>query len=168
MKKYELSDTRPLPPLMLVLGYAGLSPFVLLSVMMLHAAFVGPGLQSSSVFGLYTPYLFISYSAIILSFLSGTLWSRNGYAAESTKNELLLVGSNLLALIAWLALILVYFSSVMTLLAVSLLIAGFASVLLLERSIMTTNKSYWRLRLYLTSAVIATQLLVLFLLIEDL
>ena len=168
MKKYELSDTRPLPPLMLVLGYAGLSPFVLLSVMMLHAAFVGPGLQSSSVFGLYAPYLFISYSAIILSFLSGTLWSRNGYAAESTKNELLLVGSNLLALIAWLALILVYFSSVMTLLAVSLLIAGFASVLLLERSIMTTNKSYWRLRLYLTSAVIATQLLVLFLLIEDL
>ena len=168
MKKYEFSDTRPLPPLMLVLGYAGLSPFVLLSVMMLHAAFVGPGLQSSSVFGLYAPYLFISYSAIILSFLSGTLWSRNGYAAESTKNELLLVGSNLLALIAWLALILVYFSSVMTLLAVSLLIAGFASVLLLERSIMTTNKSYWRLRLYLTSAVIATQLLVLFLLIEDL
>lgn len=168
MKKNELSDIRPLPTLMSVLGYAGLGPFVLLSVMMLHAAFVGPGLQSSSVFGLYTPYLFISYSAIILSFLSGTLWSRNGYAAESTKNELLLVGSNLLALIAWLALILVYFSSVMTLLAVSLLIAGFASVLLLERSIMTTNKNYWRLRLYLTSAVIATQLLVLFLLIEDL
>ena len=110
----------------------------------------------------------ISYSAIILSFLSGTLWSRNGYAPESTKNKLLLLGSNLLALIAWLSLILVYFSSVMTLLAVSLLIAGFASVLLLERSIMTTKKSYWRLRLYLTSTVIATQLLVLFLLIEDL
>ena len=76
MKKNELSDIRPLHPLMLVIGYEGLGPFVLLSVMMLHAAFVGPGLQSSSVFGLYTPYLFISYSAIILSFLSGTLWSR--------------------------------------------------------------------------------------------
>ena len=168
MKKNKLSDARPLPPLMLVLGYAGLGPFVLLSVMMLHAAFVGPGLQSSSVFGLYTPYLFISYSAIILSFLSGTLWSRNGYAPESTQNELLLLGSNFLALIAWLALILVYFSSVMTMLAVSLLIAGFASVLLCERSIMVTNKSYWRLRLHLTGTVIATQLLVLFLLIEDL
>ena len=42
MKKNELSDIRPLPPLMLVLGYAGLGPFVLLSAMMLHAAFVGP------------------------------------------------------------------------------------------------------------------------------
>ena len=168
MKKNELPDIRPLPPLMVILGYGGLGPFVLLSVMMLHAAFVGPGLQSSSVFGLYTPYLFISYSAIILSFLSGTLWSRNGYAPESTQNEFLLLGSNLLALTAWLALILVYFSSVMTLLAVSLLIAGFASVLLFERSIMITNKSYWRLRLYLTGTVIATQLLVLFLLIEDL
>lgn len=168
MKKNELSDIRPLPPLMLVLGYAGLGPFVLLSAMMLHAAFVGPGLQSSSFFGLYTPYLFISYSAIILSFLSGTLWSRNGYAPESTQKELLLLGSNFLALIAWLALILVYFSSVMTMLAVSLLIAGFASVLLFERSMMITNKSYWRFRLYLTGTVIATQLLVLFLLIEDL
>jgi hypothetical protein len=56
----------------------------------------------------------------------------------------------------------------MTMLAVSLLIAGFASVLLFERSMMITNKSYWRLRLYLTGTVIATQLLVLFLLIEDL
>ena len=78
------------------------------------------------------------------------------------------MGSNFLALIAWLALILVYLSSVMTMLAVSLLIAGFASVLLIERSMMITNKSYWRLRLYLTGTVIATQLLVLFLLIEDL
>ena len=112
--------------------------------------------------------VFISYSAIILSFLSGTLWSRNGYASESTQKELLLLGSNFLALIAWLALILAYFSSVMTMLAVSLLIAGFASVLLFERSMMITNKSYWRLRLYITGTVIATQLLVLFLLIEDL
>lgn len=168
MKKNELCDARQMPPLMLALGCAGTIPFVLLSSMMVYATFIGIGLQSSSVLGLYTPYLFISYSAIILSFLSGTLWNRNEYSPESTQNELLLVVSNLLALTAWLALILVYFSSIMTLLAISLLIAGFASVLLIERSIMVTGKSYWRLRLYLTVVVIATQLLVLFLLIEDL
>lgn len=168
MKKNEISDRLPLTPMIPILGYAGLVPFVFLSIMMANAAFFGAGLQSSSILGLYTPYLFISYSAIILSFLAGTLWSRNQLDGDSAQNALLLLGSNFVALIAWLALILVYFSSIMTLLAVSLLIAGFASVLVMERSIMVEVVSYWKLRLHLTVIVIATQLLVLFLLVEDL
>ena len=168
MNKNEIPDRLSLTPMIPILGYAGLVPFVLLSIMMANAAFFGAGLQSSSILGLYTPYLFISYSAIILSFLSGTLWSRNQLDGDSAQNVLLLLGSNFVALIAWLALILVYFSSLMTLLAVSLLIAGFASVLVMERSIMVEVVSYWKLRLHLTVIVIATQLLVLFLLVEDL
>ena len=58
-----------------ILGYAGLVPF-LVPVYLMGQAFVSAtGLQSAAVFRLYAPYVFIAYSAVILSFLSGTVWA---------------------------------------------------------------------------------------------
>ncbi len=54
-----------------VLGFLGLVPFMLPSYLMANAALFGSGLQSAAIFGLYAPYVFIAYSAIILSFLGG-------------------------------------------------------------------------------------------------
>ena len=65
-----------MPSIMKVLGYAGLLPFLSTAVVMLNAVMNGPGLQSAAVFNLYAPYVFISYSAVILSFMAGTLWAK--------------------------------------------------------------------------------------------
>ena len=59
-----------------LLGDLGSLPFILLAGIMADAHFNGPGLHSASVLGLYAPYIFIAYSAVILSFLSGALWER--------------------------------------------------------------------------------------------
>ena len=58
------------------LGYLGLIPFLIPLWQMIEAVNIGVGVHSASVFGLYAPYIFISYSAIILSFLAGILWSK--------------------------------------------------------------------------------------------
>jgi len=54
--------------LMKILGYAGLVPFLVPGYLMGQAFFSAPGLQSAAIFGLYAPYVFIAYSAVILSF----------------------------------------------------------------------------------------------------
>jgi hypothetical protein len=53
-----------------MLGDLGSLPFILLAGLMANAHFNGPGLQSASLMGLYAPYVFIAYRAVILSFLS--------------------------------------------------------------------------------------------------
>jgi hypothetical protein len=80
---------------------------------------------------------------------------------------MILLVSNLLALTAWIALILALFSSLMTLLAVSLLIAGYTTMLLFERPLRLVYFRYWKLRLHLSAIVVAAHCLVMILLIQD-
>lgn len=129
----------------------------------------GVGVDSASVFGLYAPYIFISYSAIILSFLAGILWSKGKIDSQHKVSKAAIFFSNLIALSAWASLILINFSSMLTMFAVALLLGGFGSLLLAERAlnIDSQDTNYWRMRLLLTMIVIVVHALVLAFLIRE-
>jgi hypothetical protein len=151
------------------LGYLGLIPFLIPLWQMIEAVNIGVGIHSASVFGLYAPYIFISYSAIILSFLAGVLWSKGKIDSQHKVSKAAIIFSNLMALSAWASLILINYSSMMTMFAVALLLGGFGSLLLAERAlnIDSQDTNYWRMRLVLTMIVIVAHALVLAFLIRE-
>ena len=120
-----------------LLGDLGSLPFILLAGVMADAHFNGPGLHSASVLGLYAPYIFIAYSAVILSFLSGALWERERQRSRQAEPNRLatvtILFSNFIALSAWACLLLIYVAPIMTVFAICLLLAGFLSLLWVER-----------------------------------
>ncbi len=69
-------------------------------------------------FGLYAPYIFIAYSAVILSFMSGTLWASWQTTGNQSLAKPAVLMSNLLALSAWFALLFIYIAPIMTIFAV--------------------------------------------------
>ena len=144
------------------LGYLGLLPFLISASMLGNAAVFGLGSQSASLAGFYAPYVFISYSVVILSFVSGTLWGRIHSEVVDKSSSSMLLFSNVVCLSAWFSLLLTHVSHVMTLLALILLAIGYGSVLLVERFAGRDELSYWRLRRNLTIAVISLHALVLF------
>lgn len=130
------------------LGYAGLLPFVATAI----ASYWG-----ISVFGLEAADWFVRYSAVILVFLSGSLWGVVLNRSDSRLSLLILALSNVLALAAWLALGL---SDVYFLLCLTLLALGYAAVLGLEIALQETlyngiTPNYSLMRLTLTVIVIA-------------
>lgn len=152
--KYNLSS---------LLGDLGSLPFILLVGLMGNAHFSGPGLQSASVLGLYAPYVFIAYSAVILSFLSGALWERSRLAGANRLASVIILFSNFIALSAWACLLLIYVAPIMTLFAVCLLLAGFLSLLWVERltgAAELIGSSYWSMRLRITILVVLLHALV--------
>jgi len=154
--------------LMKILGYAGLVPFLVPGYLMGQAFFSAPGLQSAAIFGLYAPYVFIAYSAVILSFLSGTVWA---YARpmEGGLSRGAIVVSNLLALSAWLSLLLIYVAPIMTLFALCLLMAGYLGLLVIERQLgVPQTPDYWRLRIQLSVVVSLAHLLVILMMLAEL
>ncbi len=164
--------------IMLWLGGLGLIPFVIPVAAMIRAVSSDAGMQSAAVFGFYAPYVFVAYSAIILSFLSGVLWHSGRTLKTESMAKFGVIASNLIALTAWASLLMVYLSSLMTLLAITLLLCGYGILLLLERTLdadlngsldpSVTDARYWRMRLLLTAAVILFHSLVLIFLIGDL
>ena len=154
------------------LGDLGSLPFLLLALLMLQGFMSGAGLQSTAVFGLYAPYVFIAYSAVILSFLCGILWAtaRAGEANRLTNAAIVL--SNLLALSAWASLLLIYIAPVMTIFAVTLLLAGFLTVLWAERIVNgqsgESNRAYWLMRQRVTIVVALWHMMVIFMMIQEL
>jgi hypothetical protein len=146
-----------------LLGDLGSLPFILLAGLMASAHFNGPGLQSASVLGLYAPYVFIAYSAVILSFLSGALWERSRLAEPNRLASLTILLSNFIALSAWACLLLIYVAPIMTVFAVCLLLAGFLSLLWVERltgAAELIGSSYWSMRLRITILVLLLHALV--------
>jgi len=107
------------------LGYLGLIPFI-----------AGAGMMATnmSFLGLSGSQIFISYSVIILSFLSGVLWGRglSGGVTKSVPNRAALVASNVFALLVWGLLLQ---SSQSTHLVIVLLALGFGALWLCERRI---------------------------------
>lgn len=111
-----------LPPLAVVLGIAGLIPFL------------GCGLgavRPEPVGGEHTAMPLIAYSAVVLAFLGGVHW---GFvlegAQERAERERLVLGT-VPALLGWLALMLGIYGY--TLLALALLIAGFIGTAVVEQ-----------------------------------
>jgi len=146
-----------------LLGDLGSLPFILLAGIMADAHFNGPGLHSASVLGLYAPYVFIAYSAVILSFLSGALWERERERQRSRLDEpnrlatVTILFSNFIALSAWACLLLIYVAPIMTIFAICLLLAGFLSLLWVERltgAAALFSSSYWSMRLRITILVV--------------
>ena len=136
-------------------------------LLMLDGFWFGPGLQSAALFGLYVPYIFIAYSAVILSFMSGTLWASWQTVENGSLAKLIVLMSNLLALSAWCALLLIYVAPIMTIFAVTLLMLGFISLLWAERLANPVDEQYWRMRLSLTSLVTGLHLVVVALMLME-
>lgn len=154
------------------LGDLGSLPFTLLALLMVQGYLAGPGLQSTSVFGLYAPYVFIAYSAVILSFLCGTLWAAARVSEPGFLPNAAIVLSNLLALSAWASLLLNYVAPIMTIFAVTLLLAGFLSLLwaerLLARQVGELDRAYWSMRLRITALVAVWHIVVIYMMIQEL
>ncbi|MDA0795575.1 MAG: DUF3429 domain-containing protein [Proteobacteria bacterium] len=151
-----------------ILGYAGIIPFAIPVWLMIDGFWFGPGLQSAALFGLYAPYIFIAYSAVILSFMSGTLWANVQMTGNLSLVKPAVLMSNFLALSAWFALLLIYIAPIMTIFAVTLLMLGFISLLWAERIVDSGTEVYWRMRLSLTTIVTALHLVVAILMLMEL
>ena len=162
-----------------LLGDLGSLPFILLAGLMANAHFSGPGLHSAAVLGLYAPYVFIAYSAVILSFLSGALWEReresererSRLAEPNRLASVTILFSNFIALSAWACLLLIYVAPIMTIFAVCLLMAGFLSLLWVERltgAAELIGSSYWSMRLRITILVVLLHALVAALMLAEL
>jgi hypothetical protein len=151
-----------------ILGYAGIIPFAIPVWLMIDGFWFGPGLQSAALFGLYAPYIFIAYSAVILSFMSGTLWANVQMTSNLSLVKPAVLMSNFLALSAWFALLLIYIAPIMTIFAVTLLMLGFISLLWAERIVDSGTEVYWRMRLSLTTIVTALHLVVAILMLMEL
>ena len=158
-----------------LLGDLGSLPFILLAGLMANAHFSGPGLHSAAVLGLYAPYVFIAYSAVILSFLSGALWERererSRLAEPNSLASVTILFSNFIALSAWACLLLIYVAPILTIFAVCLLMAGFLSLLWVERltgAAELIGSSYWSMRLRITILVLLLHALVAALMLGEL
>ena len=150
------------------LGYAGTVPFLLPVYLMGQAFLSSKGLQSAALFGLYAPYVFIAYSAVILSFLSGTVWAY-ARSVDAVVSYGAILFSNLVALSAWLSMLLIYIAPIMTLFALCLLMAGYLGLLLIERLLeVPENAGYWHLRIQLTAVVALAHLAVILMMVAEL
>ncbi|MCL1037111.1 DUF3429 domain-containing protein [Shewanella submarina] len=129
-----------------LLGYAGLLPFVLAIIY---------SLTGSAEAEKVSTQVFVSYSAIILSFLCGALWHK--VRAANWSRPLLLV-TNILTLLGWACLAL---SPTLALLALTLC---YEVVLVIEQwADRDETREYLTLRRRLTAIVIGLHLLYLIL-----
>ena len=134
------------------LGVLGLVPFIA-STLTFHFDFYGHGFFAQSVF--------VAYSAVILSFLSGAIWGQVLEQPFQSKGKALLVGSNIVAILAWCGLLI--HQPHMSLL---LLLCGYISIFWLEvrwlKQIRPDQSFYPSLRFLLTLLVCAMHLLMLY------
>lgn len=142
---------------MLQLGYLGLIPFISGVAMMV---------TNVSFWGLSGSQIFVSYSVIILSFLSGVLWGRGltdnkSNEEQAVPNKMALIISNVFALLVWGLLLQ---SSQSTHLVIGLLAIGFGALWFCERRIYNdasadTDQGYPTMRRNLTASVVALHLI---------
>ncbi len=151
-----------------LLGSIGLVPFIVSVGSMVSGAWSGGGLQSASIFGLYAPYVFMAYSAIILSFLAGTLWGKWETFPSNRRSAAVLIFTNLTSLLAWVSLTVIHMSQFLSILAVAFLAAGYLGILGVERALKSSSRGYWNLRVSLTTVVVLLHWTTLYLMIDEL
>ena len=133
-------------PVIIGLGSLGLVPF---------GAAGGMVLLGLNFPGLDPLRAFMGYSAVILSFLAGTLWGKSISCAAADSARQLLILSNLLALLAWLALM----ADAAPTTGLAALAAGYSIILWVERRYdrslsAASDAGYQAMRNWLTVAVV--------------
>ena len=149
----------------IILGCLGLIPFLGSSALILSDFIHYGHVASSNLFGIYTPLIFISYSAIILSFLCGTLWGSRDHMRLLKQENTLLLFTNLIAVIAWFLILAVQISNTLLLMGVFLLGVSFVVLFFVEITFTLMDQKYKVLRSLLTAAVFLSHMIVLFCLV---
>ena len=129
------------------LGYAGLIPFIAACALLYSGA------------ATLANQIFLSYSAIILSFLGGTHWGRliaSDVSLKVSVGLLALLASNVFALLGWSALLLSQYGSVYSFV---ILTTGFVMLFMVEVVAMptivsTVHRGYTAFRAFLTITVL--------------
>lgn len=93
---------------MRVLGYAGLIPFIFPLGLIVCELWFGIVFYHEMVPPHFASYMFITYSAVILSFMSGTLWAHGQQINEQYLAKCAVLLSNMLSLSAWCAVLMSY------------------------------------------------------------
>lgn len=139
-------------PIILLLGYLGLIPFLTLTIIYL-TGWLRKELDAQT--------LFIGYSAIILSFLCGAIWGQVLEQPSQAKGKTMLFCSNAVALLAWCGLLVEQPH-----LSLLLLFCGHVSIFWLEvrwlKQLRPDNSYYPSLRFNLTTIVCSMHLLMLY------
>lgn len=141
------------------LGYAGLIPFITLPLYI--------GLSSGNLGVL----LFSSYSAVIASFIAGSLWGQALHVSAVNRTALFIL-SNLLSIMPWAGLLLISFG--FPLAGLCLLVAVYYGLWwvekhflwrVLEFTLLDRLHHYWRLRSRLTAFVVLSHIATIYFLI---
>jgi len=120
-----------------VLGYLGLIPFIACLYLSSETTF----------FGIHTIQAFVAYSAIILSFIAGTIWQRDADVYQDKRHII----SNIFSLIAFASLLVVHQ------VALILLALSFMFLFVYENSLSKKSKlptDYMNMRFWLTQIVV--------------
>jgi len=129
-----------------ILGYLGLFPFIISLYLSTEMTFLG----------ISTKQVFIAYSAVILSFIAGSIWRRDSPIYLDKQNII----SNLFSLLAFTSLLLDHK------LALTILALSFMLLLLYEKSLDKQNKlltDYISMRFWLTLIVVLLHITAYFL-----
>ncbi|WP_017219936.1 DUF3429 domain-containing protein [Moritella dasanensis] len=122
------------------LGYMGLMPFII----SLYLSINDTGWQ------LDAKQVFIAYSAIILSFVAGTLWQ----TSDETKHDRRKIVSNIFSLFAFLTLLVNHHLALMILAANYILLFLYESKLVTLNQENDRNPAYMSMRFRLTCIVV--------------
>jgi hypothetical protein len=79
-----------------------------------------------------------------------------------------LIFTNLTSLLAWVSLTVIHISQFLSILAVALLAAGYLGILGVERTLKSSSRGYWNLRVSLTTFVVFLHWITLYLMIDEL
>jgi len=142
------------------LAWFGVLPFL---IAILMVAF------ESTLFSVSGEQMFVTYSAIILTFMAGTLWGQCSHKSD-TSNATPIVVSNIWAIIAWLCVILIQVNEALLSVVILLLALGFVHILIQEKKakLLAASESYLMLRTQVTCKVIILHLLLLlFMFLDD-
>jgi hypothetical protein len=132
-----------LPPLLYVLGYAGLLPFVVGPLWLSIAPASAP---------LWLDRAWLLYAALIAAFMAGSFWGLALIVIENPAGQWGLLLSAAFMLLSWFSVLLPFPLSLAALTAVFVMLA--AAEIWRER-VLDRSNSYFRLRMVLTIGVLA-------------
>lgn len=133
-----------LPPLVFLLGYAGLIPFLVAPLWLTVSPQTAPG---------WLDHVWVSYAVMIACFMSGTFWGLALIVAEGPTGMIGLALSATLMILTWGASLLPFRQELLGLAAVYLLLA--LCEIWRERTIDPLS-GYFTLRVTLTAGVLLT------------
>lgn len=132
-----------LPPLLFVLGYAGLLPFAAAPLWLSVSPQTAP---------VWLDQAWLLYAGFIAAFMAGSFWGLALIVAQNPAGQLGLLMSAVLLVMAWASVLLPFSLALMAIAAVFLLLA--AAEIWRER-VLDPVGSYFRLRITLTIGVLA-------------